>query len=68
MQPIDWDMILPDKDLAEMYRNNSLVEMEEKLGVSTKIISKKLKAIGVRVRIRGIRKQYDDWEKNSLFI
>ena len=51
MDYIDWSLIISDADLTKLYQTMSLSKLEQKLGVSSKTISKKLKSLGVVMRL-----------------
>lgn len=50
---IYWEDIISDKDLVEMYKTHSLLEMDEILGVSKQTIGRKLIKLGVTLRQPG---------------
>ena len=58
---IDWSLIISDTDLINLYQTMSLSKLELLLGVSSKTISKKLKSLGVEIRLpwnkRGQRRE-----------
>ena len=47
---IDWTEIISDKDLVEMYKTKSLLQMDKILGVSYQSVGRKLKSLGVVIR------------------
>ena len=48
---IDWSLIISDTDLINLYQTMSLSKLELLLGVFSKTISKKLKSLGVEIRL-----------------